>query len=98
MRAKLSGVAFYAQDAGILTQFPGNLIHGNVNRVDTRCAVLQQTVGESPSGRSNVETYFVGGVDVKISQSSFKFEPASTGIPLFAAIYFHRRIFGDGCT
>jgi hypothetical protein len=60
--------------------------------------MLQQTVGESASGRSDVEAYFAGGIDVKISQSSFKFEPASAGIALLAAIYFDRRIFGDGCT
>src|SRR6202035_4874314 len=88
MRAKRSGIAFYAQDAGILTQFPGNLIHGNVYRVDAGCSVLQQTVGESTSGRSDVETYFAGGLDVKISQGSFKFEPRATGIPLLSTVYF----------
>jgi hypothetical protein len=59
--------------------------------------MLQQTVGESASGRSDVEAYFSGGIDVKISQRTFKFEAAATGIPLLAAIYFHQRIFGDGC-
>ena len=97
MRAKLSGIAFYPQDAGILTQFPGDLIHGNVNGVDASCAMLQQTVGESASGRSDVEAYFAGWIDAKIAQSSFKFESAATGILLFAAIYFYRRIFGDRC-
>ena len=64
--AQFSGVAFDANYARVLVEFPSELVDVDVHGVDTLRAFLQQAIGEASSGRSDIEANLVGGVDCKI--------------------------------
>jgi hypothetical protein len=50
-------------NSAILPQTLVELMSANVDRNDRRRTVLQQTVGEAPRGRSDVDAVRIGWVD-----------------------------------
>ena len=88
--------AVHCNNARIVAQLPRELTIANVNRVNARCATLQETIGETAGGRAQVGANLATGIEVKGIERAFQFQPA-------AAYVFERRadrnlgIFQDRC-
>src|SRR5579863_5099313 len=67
----------------VVAQPPVELPGSNVDRVDARGACLQQTVGESAGGRSEVRGDESGDVEAEMFESAFELQSASSHIAEF---------------
>src|SRR5437879_3759999 len=64
----------------VLTQARVNLAATGIHRYHAGSAALQQAIGETSRGSTNVETHSPAYIDSPIIESSFQFEPAPARI------------------
>ena len=64
---------FQDSDPVIVSQLPGQLSVTYVNSEDFVSAGLQEAVGKSAGGRSNIETPGSGRIDPEMLEGKFKF-------------------------
>ena len=64
----------------VLTQARVNLAAPGIHRYHAGSAALQQAIGETSRGSTDVETHSPAYVDSPIIESSFQFEPAPARI------------------
>src|SRR6267143_6995861 len=83
-------------DARILPQFPVDLLRVHINGVDTRGAVLQETVREPSRRRADVQANTSSGIDREISKRAFQFDAAPADELLRPVCQFDLRVGGDG--
>lgn len=57
---------FATDDAGVITQFPDQLISADIVSVDARGAMLEEAVGEAAGGGSDIESDQAGDVDLEV--------------------------------
>src|SRR6266403_2942694 len=89
-------ISLDSNDARILPQFPVNLFCVDINGVDTRGAVLQETIREPPCRRADVQTNTFSGVDRELSKRAFQFDAAAADELLGPVCQFDLRVSGDG--
>jgi hypothetical protein len=64
------------------------LVGTYVDGVDAGGALLEETVGETAGGRTDIESYAALGVDAKIVESAFELETATADVFLEAGMDF----------
>ena len=57
---------FAADDAGVIAEFPDELVGSNIVGVDARGAVLEEAVGEAAGGGTNIKGDEAGDVDLEV--------------------------------
>jgi len=72
--------AFVDGGAVVLTEFPRELAVGGIDAVDMGCAVVEETVGESAGGASEVGAVESCRIELELAQRVVEFESASRDI------------------
>lgn len=72
--------AFVNNDAGILSESPVELAVADIKGVDAGGSVLEQAVGESSSGGTDIDADFVFDSDLKGGEGVFEFEAAASDV------------------
>src|SRR5229473_6622417 len=75
--AQSASVAFNADDTRVLLKLPGELADVYVDRVDARCAALQEAVGEAAGGGAHIEANASCGIDGEIIEGAFELETST---------------------
>lgn len=71
---------FAADDAGVIAEFPDELIGADIVGVDSGGAVLEQAVGKAAGGGADIEGDEAGDVDFEVVEGAFEFEAAAADI------------------
>ena len=71
---------FAADDAGVIAEFPDELVGSDIVGVDSSGAVLEEAVGETAGGSADIEGDEAGDVDVEVVQGAFEFEAAAADV------------------
>jgi hypothetical protein len=71
---------FAADDAGVVAEFPDELVGADIVGVDSGGAVLEEAVGEAAGGGTDIEADEAGDIDVEVVQGAFEFEAAAADV------------------
>src|ERR1700738_181174 len=95
--AKVAGIAGDSNDAAVVAQLPGQLIDIHVHGVDAHSSVLEEAIGESAGGCSDVQANARVRIDGKVLQSAFQLHSASADKFSCAAAYLDARFLWEAC-
>ena len=84
----------FDDDAGIGAQFPDEVVGADVHGVDTGGTALEQAIGETAGGGSDVDAGPAGGIDVEGVERGFELEAAAADEAGFF-LHLQRRVEGE---
>lgn len=81
-KGEVAAIEFFpGDDAGILAQFPGELVRADIEGVDAEGAALEEAIGEAAGRSADIDGDFVLGIDGEGVQGGFEFEAAAADEP-----------------
>src|SRR6266481_762405 len=84
--------AFHNNDAGIITQFPGQLSITNIDSVDTLCSTPQQALCKAARRGSHIDSDQASRIELKGIEGFFEFDTAPADIFEFRCSFSHMAI------